>query len=225
MRPIVSRCERPDLRELVPWLVNGSLEPAERAQLDRHLRDCAECLEEVRRCEELGSALREATPVAPSPHPAQLEGLLARLDRDEPESAPGAADARRRSRFADLRRATPRPVRWLVAAQLAALIVLAAGVAAGPRAVSFRTLADPPTPRVAAVRVVFAPETTEAEIRRVLLEVRAEIVGGPSPLGAYTLALPPAPVGESTDAVLGLLRARPAVRFAEPILAADANVR
>jgi hypothetical protein len=96
--------------------------------------------------------------------------------------------------------------------------VLLGAASAPPRAPGFRTLsaaeAGSATP---ALRIVFAPDCSEAEMRRLLLEVRAEIVAGPSPLGAYTLALRPLPVGESPEAVVELLRARPAVRFVEPI--------
>ena len=163
---------------------------------------------------------------APSPHPAQLESLLARLDRGEVGAEESPRRERRESRLGALGRATPGPVRWLVAAQFAALLLLfLAGPGIGPRPVTFRTLSEAAEPRTAAVRIVFAPEVTEAEIRRVLLEARAEIVAGPSPLGAYTLALGPASAGESTEAVLELLRARPSVRFAEPVAGADAPRR
>ena len=80
------------------------------------------------------------------------------------------------------------------------------------------------TPSVAApaavqrqVRVVFAPTATEAELRRILLEVRGEVVGGPSPLGAYTIAVPG---GEPLELVLEHLRADAHVRFAEPVAGA-----
>jgi hypothetical protein len=94
----------------------------------------------------------------------------------------------------------------------------------GPRA-GYRTLSDPPRPAAAGaavsgpqVRVVFAPATTEAELRRVLLEVRGEIVGGPSSLGAYTVAVPASgPGSEPLALVLEHLRADPRVRFAEPV--------
>jgi hypothetical protein len=61
-------------------------------------------------------------------------------------------------------------------------------------------------------------------MRALLLEARAEIVGGPSPLGAYALALEPGVAGDSPEAVLSLLRADSRVRLAEPVTdAADAR--
>jgi hypothetical protein len=87
----------------------------------------------------------------------------------------------------------------------------------------FRTLtsAVPESPRAPAIRVVFRPDLREAELRRLLLEARAEIVGGPSPLGAYALSLGFTASGESPEAVLALLRADPRVLLAEPIVGGD----
>jgi hypothetical protein len=68
--------------------------------------------------------------------------------------------------------------------------------------------------------VVFDPALTEADLRSLLLELRAQVVGGPSPLGAYTLEVPAG--GDDADppeVVLDHLRAQPGVRFAEPAVA------
>ena len=177
----------------------------------------------------------EAAPAA-APHPAQLARLLARLDAapadpdDEVDGGappPAAARGRRRGRaFAG----TPPAARWLIAAQLVALAGLAlysARPAAAPLPrTGYRTLsaATAAAPR-GVLRVVFAPGTSEAELRALLLSVRAEIVGGPSAAGAYTLALDGAGAAEPVDEVLGLLRADPRIRFAEPAVGTDAPPR
>ena len=106
------------------------------------------------------------------------------------------------------------------------MLVVLLGVVFWPSPPSrFRTLSDaaPPMATNAAqrqVRVVFAPTATEAELRRVLLEVRGEVVGGPSPLGAYTIAVPAGAGAEPLSLVLEHLRADPHVRFAEPVAGA-----
>jgi hypothetical protein len=144
--------------------------------------------------------------------------------------------------------ATAPPVRWLMAGQLAAIAVLGVALVmaflvlgggegsgadpadpVGPDG-TFRTLTDAPAapPGSVAVpadgstriRVVFDPALTEADIRSLLLELRAQVVGGPSPLGAYTLEVPAG--GDDADppeVVLDHLRAQPGVRFAEPAVA------
>jgi anti-sigma factor RsiW len=190
--------------ELIPWYVNGSLEPGERELAARHLAECAACRAEVEREQRLAAACREVEPPAPALHGAQVERLLARLPP---------------SRWADL----PRWARRLLAAQAAALVLLVAGAAALWRQRAepvFRTLSAPVAAQPAAagaarLRVVFAETATEAEIRRLLGGVRGELVGGPSPLGVYTVALPSD--GEPIAVVLAHLRAQPQVRFAEPV--------
>ena len=64
---------------LLPWYVNGTLSEAERARVDHHLEDCAECrdnLEFLGRVEEV-ARLQEPLPLVPKPDAAKL---LARLD-------------------------------------------------------------------------------------------------------------------------------------------------
>jgi len=177
----------------------------------------------------------EAAPAA-APHPAQLARLLARLDAvpsdpdDEDDAGealpPPASASRRRRAFAG----TPRAARWLIAAQLVALAglgfyALRPAESPAPRT-GYRTLATAPAAAPHGVlRVVFAPETSEADLRALLLSVRAEIVGGPSAAGAYTLALDGAGAAEPVDEVLRLLRADPRIRFAEPVAGHDAPSR
>jgi len=200
--------------ELLPWLVNETLEPAEREGVESHLASCSECRGEVEHCRALEALVRSAD-VAPSPHPAQLAQLMRRVDETERESKRPAL-----VRLLGVRRVN---VWWALAAQAAVLVVLLAVVFwPSPQPAQFRTLSDatPAVARAAAqrqVRVVFAPTATEAELRRILLEVRGEVVGGPSPLGAYTIAVPG---GEPLALVLEHLRADPHVRFAEPVAGA-----
>ncbi|MEM7507103.1 MAG: hypothetical protein AAF415_10160 [Pseudomonadota bacterium] len=58
------------------------------------------------------------------------------------------------------------------------------------------------------LRIAFAPEATEAQIRAVLGEVGGRIVDGPSALGLYSIALPD---GADLSAAVSALRARAAV--------------
>jgi hypothetical protein len=208
--------------ELLPWYVNGTLPEGERRTVEGHAARCAPCRQELASCRALGEALRQAEAPAPAPHPARLARLMARLDEAETRSL--------RGRLRGLLAATPRPVRWAVAAQLAALLLLAAAWvwqarAAEPPAL-YRTLSDPTPPAASPVadiagtagtirlRVVFAEDATERQIREVLLGVGGQLAGGPSPLGAYTVELPAG--RDPLPLVLAHLRSRPEVRFAEP---------
>lgn len=212
-----TRCR--EVQELLPWLATATLEPAERARVEAHLDGCPACRAELERCELERDAVRGARDLAPAPHPAQLARLFDRIERgelDEEELGEVVARAPARSLLAR----TPRVVRWLIAAQIVALAGLGLWTLRADRAAAplFRTLAGgQEVPDAARLRVVFAAEATESELRALLLAAGLEIVGGPSPLGAYALA--PRPGGDSR-AALDLLRSDPRVRFAEPVAGA-----
>ena len=196
--------------ELIPWYVNETLDQDERRAVHAHLLACAECRQEEARCRQTASAVR-ADRAAPSPHPTQLARLLERLDDQSP--------AREGALRAIL--AAPLGVRIALAAQAAALVALLAVVFWPASPATFRTLEAHPASTLAAgthVRVVFTPEATEGEIRALLLEIGAEISGGPSPLGAYTVTVARRGVAsEPLPVVLTYLRGHPKVRFAEPV--------
>jgi Putative zinc-finger len=130
-------------------------------------------------------------------------------------SKPAAAGARARKRGASLLGGTPRRVRWALAGQLAALILLATALAFGParrQPALYRTLSEPSAPAASLpatsataaapqIRVVFVEAATAKQMREVLLSTRGHLVDGPSPLGAYTLELPaPAPAAATPPA-------------------------
>jgi anti-sigma factor RsiW len=200
--------------ELLPWYANGTLGETERRTVEEHAAQCERCREEVQACRQLGEAVQRTAMEAPTPHPARLSRLMSRLDEADGSSP--------RARLAGLLTATPRPVRWVLAGQLAALLLLAAGLAWTPPPpppadpAEYRTLSDAVAPAAGAqVRVVFAEGATERQIRDVLLPIGGQLAGGPSQLGVYTVELPagrdPLPV------VLQHLRSRPEVSFAEPV--------
>jgi Putative zinc-finger len=199
--------------DLLPWLVNDTLDPGERVEVEAHVGACRECREERERCRTMAALVRKAE-VAPSPHPAQLARLVQRVDEAERTG--------KRRTIAGFLGSTPSAVRWALVAQAAAVVLLlAVAFWPAPRP-AFRALSDPSagpvTPAQHQLRVVFAPGTTEPDMRRLLLEVRGEIVGGPSPLGAYVVAVPAAgAAAEPVALVLEHLREDPHVRFAEPV--------
>ena len=221
----MSRSEHLAVQELLPWLVNGTLGPAEQEAVRRHLDQCAECRMEAERCRHLAAELERTSVPAPAPHPAQLARLGERIARGDLDREDPLPPARLPGPDDHVRTRTPRLARWLIGVEAAALVVCLFWIGSSggaprplPAAGAFHTLSSPSVNRTASVRVVFAPDATEHEIRGLLLEVRAEIVSGPSALGAYGLALAPTAAGESREDVIARLRAHPRVRLAEPIL-------
>jgi anti-sigma factor RsiW len=211
--------------ELLPWYVNGSLAERERERVEAHLILCPRCQDEEGICRRTAEAVKGAGEVAPSPHPVQLQRMLARIEESEREAGARAAWWRRGAPFRALIEATPGPLRGALVAQ-AAIVLLLVGLLVwqqlhvrpsavpAPPAV-YRTLADPaPAPGAAAgLRVMFAPRTTEREIRDLLLGIRGQITAGPSPLGVYTIEVP---AGGDPAVILARLRSEPQVTFAEP---------
>jgi anti-sigma-K factor RskA len=209
--------------KLLPWYVNGTLDAGEQREVEEHLESCSECRGEIERCRLLEEFYGAMEPSAPAPHPARVERLWAR------------------AREAEDRRRSTLPWRPIALAQ-AALIAVGLGIlgwqaghAPSARRVpttppAFHTLAAPQAPasvsRVARFRVVFAPETPEAEIRRIVLSFDGEVVGGPTPLGVYTVAIPRRDALEAwTEVVTSRLRGEAAVRFAEPVSGPEGEER
>lgn len=153
----------------------GSLAPAERAQVERHLATCRRCRAE----------LAELAP---------LPGLLAQLDADEarhhvlmPSSdvLPRALDAVRRGQATDRRRLR----RWRVVAAAAAVVAAAATAAAVVSAVLPAVQPGPPAvPFTTVAAGVTAAGTGSMEPRGWGTAVRIELTGLPPAAGYQVYA-------------------------------------
>jgi putative zinc finger protein/fervidolysin-like protein len=212
------------LWELLPWYANGTLAEAEREKVETHLAVCSRCREEEEICRRTAAAVQAVGEVAPSPHPVQLQRMLARIEESESEERSRGGWWRRSLPLQALVEATPRTLRISLVAQ-AAVILLLVGLLvrqelrsqpAAPPA-DYVTLSDPapaPAPSLG-VRVMFSPQATEREIRALLHGIRGQIVAGPSPIGVYTVEVPAA--GDPLKVILARLRSEPQVAFAEPV--------
>jgi len=209
--------------DLLPWYANGTLEDGERRTVESHLAACSRCREELSACRGLGELLQQVPEVAPAPHPAHLARILEKIGDHERAAWRSPLESLR-----NLLTATPRPVRWALAAQLALVLGLAgldlARRPAQPPATSpaaYRTLSDAPAAAAPSsrLRVVFAAGTTEQEIRDLLLGIRGQIVSGPSSLGVYTVEVPTGP--DPLEDVLAHVRKHRQVSLAEPVAGED----
>ena len=187
--------ERAD--ELLPWLVNGSLDGEEARTVEGHLADCVTCRRRQAELRLLAEAVAaEVTPTVSAQR--SLELLRPRLN-DGVRQAPRP---RRAARWASV-----------AAAASVAIALLAWGWMARPRP-AFRTLAAPEALAAEGpqLRVLFTEDASEREIRGLLHEIGGEIVAGPTPLGLFTIELPR---GSRPSPVVERLRAHPRVRFVE----------
>jgi len=195
--------------ELLPWLINGTLAGAERDSVEQHLRACIVCRREIKEQQRLHAAARARRTVDVS-----AEAGFDRLDR-ELDVAAGAA--RRRWR---LRHATLAPFAAAAAAGVAVLAILLWFTPLPELDRSgYQTLATT-SADTALLDVVFADETTAAEMQDLLDEIGGEIVAGPSQLGRYSVRVAGGQANrERLQELLGALAADPRVRFAGHALA------
>lgn len=191
---------------LLPWFVNGTLEGDDLDLVARHLAQCTRCEHEVEWLREVSAACTKAR--------TRGEPLVAAPASSHAGVKPRAWRAR--SSVQSAWRNTSSWTRFAMAAQLGAIVVLGAVVAAqffAPPA-EYRTLGSPAAQSAdASIVVVFDPNTTQAEMLRLLRMAGARIVGGPTQANGYLLAVPPDRVGAS----LATLQAQPSVVLAAPL--------
>jgi hypothetical protein len=163
------------------------------------------------------------TEVAAMPLDAEL-GWAAFRQRLEAEArvATPPLPPRRSSRLpamgAAMRHALAKPGRtgWIIAAQAAALVLVATMVIPSFNTPApYRTLSAAPTATSTAgnLIVMFRPNTPEQDLRRTLVESGARLVDGPTEANAYILAVP----SLQRSAALAKLRSRADILMAEPI--------
>jgi len=201
--------EHGEANELLPWLVNGTLDGLERTRVERHVAECVACSQEV---DDL----------------CALQAAVALDDDADRQATHALARIKARVRSAESRRGakwglqaiasrwgqTNGWVRYAVLAQFVLLAVMAAALLQQPTAQYYHSLGAAPKTASpgSGVVVVFNEALAERDMRSLLLRLHARIVDGPSPAGAYTLQVPQ---GEQA-AALALLRHTSSVVFAEP---------
>ncbi|MEP7056789.1 MAG: zf-HC2 domain-containing protein [Caldimonas sp.] len=194
---------------LLPWYVNGALEPAEAAGFESHLRDCPNCQAELAWQRRLASL--EAAPEAASAVDRGWTALKRELAARE---RPPAGRPRRARPPRAPRRAWGGWLPWAFAFQSVCLVILAAlAFASGRNAPLYRGLAAAAPAPTANVLVVFRPETSEARIREILRAQDARLVGGPTATDAYLLQVP----ARRVEAALVRWHADPAIAHAESL--------
>jgi anti-sigma-K factor RskA len=186
---------------ILPWLVNGTLDDDERAQVEQHVNECAQCQREV----------------------AWLRTLHAQYRNDSTEAGDLSRATRRLRHRVEAENArtvmpTPLPSTWrrrgrrlALLAALQAVVIIGMGMALlQERHPTYHTLSAP-TGKGSLLVVVFDPHISEAQMRQLIRAGDARIVGGPTDSGAYLLSVP----DERASTVKKMLHDSPAVTMVE----------
>ena len=191
------------VQDLLPWYVMESLDAQDRALAEAHLATCLICQRDVEWHRQLRAAHDDAVP------PFDVERALASVKARVGE----AGSLAQRSRHSRVPRAAL--IGWAIAAQ----VVIVAGFYAvtkmpAPTPSTFHALGHSATADASArLLVVFAPDVTEKEMRRILHDSGARIVDGPTSTDAYVLHVPP----QHSEAALRALRGERAVARVESL--------
>jgi hypothetical protein len=190
------------VEQLLPWYANGTLDQAERAEVEAHVRECARCQGDVRWQQRLQAAepLPEVDAKSDARSDAEADRGWARLRAalDEPRSA---ARPRAPHRFA-----------WAFVAAPLAFVGVIAAVLVVQEGAPYRGLAAS-SPSAANALVVFSPGTTEAQIRALLRAQHAQVVSGPTSTDAWLVQVPHARL----EAAIAAWRTQSAVARAESL--------
>ncbi len=194
----------------LPWYATGRLDPAEHAQVDAHLRVCAQCQEDLK----FERWLTAEVPQLPITADQAWSALQGRLRPRDVARRPGLRERLGQRLGGLLPSGGGGWSGWAVAAQFAVIVALAAALVLPHRqAPEYRALGAADAPGAGDVLVMFRPATPEAEFRRMLGAGGARLVDGPTPAGAYVIRAP----ATRRAAIVAQLRREGDVLLAEPI--------
>ena len=197
--------------ELLPWLINDSLNADESEDVLDHARSCVICRRELDELERLRDSIVSSSTAVPSP---DMRNINSRIDALIDRQNWG------RVLISRARETLKSPWRIAVLAQSVLIVVLASFLLLpeGDNG-EFTTLTEPgDLPSGSYVRVVFSPELARSELLIFLNGFELAIVDGPSSRGVYTLGLAASMSLQDRDRLVLFLQGDPRVLFAQPVL-------
>lgn len=176
------------VREALPGYVTGGLSERDRDIVAAHVAQCDECRAEVESLARLHTDVANELDAEPGPSPRVKQAVFAAIAADEP--APNVVTLRPRSRVSEWLRAPSMP-RWAQAAAIA-VIVLQAGLLV--RSGLEPSPATDATPRglsthATRLRVVFNPQSSQAQMRELLGSIGGQVIAGPNAEGTFVIEL------------------------------------
>jgi anti-sigma factor RsiW len=197
---------RRQFQELLPWHVNGTLDPAQREWIDEYVRSHPEAKAELTWSEALQSRVKERVPTVAAD--AGWNTLQKRIRQERAANAPSMME-RISNLLAGLRftpaMATAAAV-ILVQAGVIGTLLRHSGVDDANNADVYRNIRSA-TYTGPVVEVTFKETATEKEMRRLLMSVNGNVIGGPGQLGSYLVFVSTGKVNEAAK----ILQASPLV--------------
>lgn len=189
--------------ELLPWYVNGSIGAEDRAFVEAHLEQHPELRSELDWYRSLQRRVQENAPTVPAT--IGLARTMRLIQGDRPTFA-----ERVQAFFGNLgmRPAYALAGLAVVAVQGGFIFQLLGSV--HDNADEIRALHAMRVEEGPMLKISFAPDAKEADIRMLVMQVRGELAGGPGQLGDYYLRVP----AGSQDEALKQVQAAPIVQAA-----------
>ncbi len=169
--------------ELLPWYVNGTLGDEDRAWVERHLAEHPDARAELSWYESLQSRMQETAPAVPAT--IGLAKVMRLIQGDRPTIA-----ERISAFFGDF---GMRPAMALAGFALVAIqggVIFNLMVDAQEDESEIRALKATRVEEGPMLKVNFAPDAKEADIRYLLMSVQGHLAGGPGQLGDYYVRVP-----------------------------------
>ena len=187
--------------ELLPWYVNGTLEAEDRAWVEQYMKDHPEVRAELEWFGSLQRRMHENAPTVPATIGLARTMHLIRGDR------PTLAE-RISAFFGGFALRPAYALAGVAALAIQGGVILNLIGDAKDDASEIRTLRASQVTEAPMLKVNFAPDAKEADIRHLLMSVQGSVAGGPGQLGDYYIRVP----GEQLDAAAAKLKADPIVQ-------------
>jgi len=202
--------------ELLPWLINGSLDDEEREAVAGHAASCVICRRELDELEVLQQSVETLASRTETPVP-DMRRINARIDAQLQRESRGHALVAAWREFSSNR------LRLAFAVQTAALIIVV-GVVLLPREPEplFTTLTSSEAmPAGHYLRVVFDPTVAESDVADMLRTNRLSVAAGPSDRGVFTLRFADVVGASDREAVLADMQGDSRILFAQSVAGGD----
>ncbi len=208
--------------ELLPWMVNGRIEPADGRWLNGHLEQCSSCRVELETQWRIRDAITREPTVEFAPQ-ASFNRLWKRIEAGGPDTAPEVATVAplplgNQVAYPRFGRGLRPWVRATMAAQAAAILVLCGVLWLRPLAPAYRTVTDAtpgPSATGTVIKVIFDDQVRLADVKEILAGADLVVASGPSGGGVYALAPRDLKSQATVSAAAARLRADPRVPFAD----------